>query len=71
MKRSALPLRFDKASWSRMLTDARRFGWKWVVVSVAPEGEITALDPARARRGREWCLGPDAAIANITAWVLA
>ena len=69
VKRSPLPLRFAKSAWNRMQADAKRLGWRWVVIAVDPSGEVRALDPARARRAREIRLGEDAVIDNVLAWL--
>jgi AAA+ ATPase superfamily predicted ATPase/Holliday junction resolvase len=69
VKRSALPIRFPREEWIRMEADAPRFGWRWIVAAVSPEGAVTLLDPARATRGRTVRLDARAAIDNIVAWV--
>lgn len=69
VKRTALPLRFPREEWIRMEADAERFGWRWIVAAVAPDGAATLLDPARATRGRTVGLDARAAIDNIVAWV--
>jgi Holliday junction resolvase len=69
VKRSALPLRFTQEEWSRMVADADRFGWRWIVAAVSIEGGVALLDPARAARGRAVRLGAKAVIDNIVAWV--
>ena len=52
-----------------MTSDAKRLGWKWVVVSVDPDGRILVLDPKKARRGQEIRLSKGAIIENLTAWL--
>jgi AAA+ ATPase superfamily predicted ATPase len=69
VKRSPLPLRFGKREWKRMQADAERLGWHWAIASVTPDGQVSILDPATARHGREIRLGPDAAIDNVLRWV--
>jgi len=69
VKRSAPPLRFSRTAWSRMEADSARFGWAWVVAAVDRRGEMTILDPSRARRGREVRLGEAAAIENLLLWL--
>ena len=69
VKRTALPLRFTREEWSRMVADADRFGWRWILAAVSPEGLVTLLDPARAVRGRGMRLDGKAVIENIVAWV--
>lgn len=69
VKRSALPLRFGKREWSRMEADASRWGWRWAIASVTPDGAVRILDPARARSGREMRLGEEAAIGNVLRWM--
>jgi hypothetical protein len=49
VKRTALPLRFPKAAWSRMAGDAARWGWAYCLAAVSPEGEVALLDPAAPR----------------------
>jgi len=71
VKRSALPLRFDTASWNRMAADAERLGWRFVVAA-QPPGErepVLFLDPAAARRSRGVSLDHEAAIPNLLAWL--
>ncbi len=50
VKRSPLPLRFEKAAWGRMEADASRYGWQWLIAQVSPEGQVQLLDPAKATR---------------------
>ncbi|MBN1610562.1 MAG: ATP-binding protein [Polyangiaceae bacterium] len=69
VKRSGLPLRFDRSEWSRMAADAKRWGWHWVVASVTPEVAVTLLDPAKAHKGRGVRLREDAAIDNVLGWL--
>jgi len=69
VKRSALPLRFDAATWKRMSADAERLGWRWSVAAVAPDGAVRFLDPARARRGKEVRLGELAVIDSLVEWL--
>ena len=69
VKRSALPLRFECAAWDRMGADATQLGWRWIVAAVTPAAQVALLDPAHARRGREWRLGGEAEIENLLAWL--
>jgi Holliday junction resolvase len=71
VKRSKLPLRFKRAVWDRMVADAKRFGWRWVIVAVSasPDAGILVLDPAKARIGREVRLHTDAVIENLLFWL--
>lgn len=69
VKRTVLPLRFKLEEWSRMVADAQRFGWRWIVAAVSAEGAVTLLDPARATRSRAVRLDAKAVIDNIVAWV--
>lgn len=69
VKRSDLPLRFDRASWQRMAADARRLGWQWVVATVSSAGEASFLDPAAVRRGKELRLTEAAVIDNLVEWL--
>ncbi len=69
VKRSPLPLRFSKTEWKRMDADAKRWGWRWAIASVDPDGTLRMLDPTLARRGRELRLGPEAEIENLLTWL--
>lgn len=69
VKRSSPPLRFKKREWARMEADAARWGWRWAVVSVSPEGKVLVLDPAKVTRGRELRLGENAGISNLLRWL--
>jgi len=69
VRRSALPLRFTAAEWSRMEADAKRFGWRWIVAAVGPDDAVTLLDPPRGARRKAGALDGSAAIENIVAWV--
>ncbi|MCX4241788.1 AAA family ATPase [Paraliomyxa miuraensis] len=69
VERAPFPLRFGKREWNRMDADARRWGWHWVIAAVDAEGEVHVLDPAKARRGREIRLGPEAGIDNLLRWI--
>ena len=69
VKKTDLPLRLTRAEWGRMVADAERFGWRWILAAVAPDGAVTLLDPARARSGRGVRLDVQAGIDNIVAWV--
>ncbi|MCG8554763.1 MAG: ATP-binding protein [Proteobacteria bacterium] len=69
VKRSALPLSFSRTAWSRMAADAKHLQWRWVVAAVSPRGEVSMLDPARARKGRNIRLAKGATIDNLLAWI--
>lgn len=69
VKRSPLPLRFGSAEWKRMAADAKRLGWRWVVASVGPEGDVRFLDPQKVRRGKELRLGDSAMIESLVEWL--
>lgn len=69
VKRSPLPLRFGKREWKRMEADAERWGWRWAIVSVTPDGTVRVLDPAGATHGRQVRLGEDATIDNVLRWI--
>ncbi|MBC8074387.1 MAG: hypothetical protein IAG13_39065 [Deltaproteobacteria bacterium] len=69
VKRSPLPLRFSTDAWARMVAEAERFEWQWVVAAVDDAGEVRILDPARARRGREVRFGDDAVVDNLLLWL--
>lgn len=70
VKRGSLPQRFSKEAWWRMEEDARRFGWRWVIAVVTPEGRCLLLDPALARQGEEARIGEEAAIENLLQWLV-
>ncbi len=69
VKRSPLPLRFQRREWNRMEADARRFGWRWLIASVGQEGSVTFLDPAKGRKGKEVRLTTEAKVENILSWL--
>jgi Holliday junction resolvase len=69
VKRSALPLSFSSTAWQRMLADAKRLGWRWVIASVDPAGKVLFLDPTKARRSKTVRLGESASIENLLAWI--
>ena len=69
VKRSSPPLRFSQHAWSRMQAEAKRLGWLWVVSAVSPEGEVTILDPSRAKRGKEVRVHASAEVENLLLWV--
>ncbi len=69
VKRRDLPLRFDRDTWNRMQADARELGWVWLVAAVSRGGEVTFLDPEKARIGAEARLDRSAAIGNLPAWL--
>jgi Holliday junction resolvase len=69
VKRSPLPLRFDRATWQRMHADAKRLGWRWVVASVSAGSGARFLDPGKARRGKEVRLTEAAIIDGLVAWL--
>ena len=70
VKRSPLPLRFEKTAWNRMQADAKRFGWQWVVAAVA-DHNVVFCDPAKAKRGKELRLTEAAILENLPAWLQA
>jgi hypothetical protein len=69
VKRSALPVRFDKATWSRMSADAIRLGWRWVIAAVDDAGNVRLLDPARGSRRGEVRVGEGAIIENLARYL--
>ncbi len=69
VKRSPLPLRFERAPWQRMLADGKRLGWRWVIAAVDPSGLARFLDPAAARRGKQLRLDASAVIDNLVEWL--
>lgn len=71
VKRSPLPLRFERAAFQRMQADAKRFGWRWVVASVNDGSGVRFLDPGKARRGKEVRLTESSVIDGLIAWLEA
>jgi hypothetical protein len=69
VKRSALPVRFGKAAWSRMEAEGKRFHWHWTIAAVGTDGSILMLDPHKARSGREVTLSQAAEIPNLLQWL--
>jgi Holliday junction resolvase len=69
VKRTELPVRFPRISWDRMEADGERYGWRWIVAAVSPDGEVTLFDPMRATTGRWVTLDREVAIGNILSWV--
>lgn len=69
VKRTNLPIRFKKTEWNRMIDDADRLGWQFVVAAVTPDNRLFFLDPGEARHGRALTLGEPAAIDNLLAWM--
>jgi Holliday junction resolvase len=70
VKRSPLPLRFDKPTWSRMQADAKRYGSQWIVAAVA-DHNVVFCDPGRAKRSKEVRLTETSIIDNLPAWLQA
>lgn len=68
VKRRPLPLRFTKAEWARMVADAKRMGWRWVIAAV-DDSTVRVLDPGLATKRGEVRLGERAEIANLLAWI--
>lgn len=71
VKRSPLPLRFKKSEWNRMVADAEKFNWKWVIAAVSSKGDVRLLDPDRCKSGREVRLDETAEIENLLLWLVA
>lgn len=69
IKRSPLPLAFDRPSWDRMEADGARLGWRWVVGQVTEDGAVIWLDPSLARRRRTVRIDAIAAIDNLLLWL--
>jgi Holliday junction resolvase len=69
VKRSPLPLRFSKAAWARLHSDARRLGWRCLVAAVTPEGKVFFFDPARARVGGAVTLSEGLALDTVLRWL--
>jgi AAA+ ATPase superfamily predicted ATPase/Holliday junction resolvase len=71
VKRAKLPLRLSSASWARMEAEAARFGWRWLVAVVQPDGQVAMLDPGRSRGTRAHTLDKEAIIGNLPGWLQA
>lgn len=69
VKRSALPVRFSKAAWARLHSDAERLGWRWLVAVVTPDAQVHFFDPARARVGGAVSLDAAHALDNVLRWL--
>lgn len=69
VKRSALPVRFDRATWSRMSADAARLGWRWILAAVDDAGSVRLLDPTKGSRRREVRVGEGALVENLARWL--
>lgn len=69
VKRSPVPLHFSDTAWKRLEGEAKRLSWLSVVASVAPDGAVTFLDPAKKRRQKGVSLGAGAVIENLLVWV--
>jgi len=70
VRRRSLPLVFSTAEWSRMESEAHRFGWRWVVCAVEPgSAAVRFLDPRAARVRKTVRLHPDSVIDNLLAWL--
>ena len=69
VKRSPLPLRFNRNEWSRMVAEGRSLRWHWIVASVNPSGEVNMLDPAKASVKKSITLAGKAVISNLLLWL--
>lgn len=69
VKRSTLPLRFAKTAWTRMVGDAKRWGWAFCIAAVTPEGDVALLDPKLANKRKEVRIGEEARIENLLTWL--
>lgn len=70
VKRTKLPLRFDREAWARMQQDAEDLGWQWLLAAVDTDHRVTFLDPAKARHGAQVRVHATAAIDNVLAWMV-
>ena len=52
-----------------MGADTTRFGWRWLVAAVDPDGHVTMLDPKKAQKRKEVRLGPAAEVDNVLPWL--
>ncbi len=49
-----------------ILSEAKRFGWRWVIAAVSPsDEEVLILDPHKAKLGREFRLAKEALIKTL------
>lgn len=69
VKRSPLPLRFTPHAWSRLLADAERLKWRFVVASVTPGEEVAFLAPDKAKVAKAVTLDERARLKNLLAWL--
>jgi hypothetical protein len=69
VKRSSLPLRFNRNEWSRMVAEGRSLRWHWIVASVSPSGEVNMLDPTKASVKKGITLSGKAVISNLLLWL--
>lgn len=69
VKQSPLPLRFSRAEWSRLVADAEKLRWQWVLAAVGKDQSMTILDPAKARLAREVRIDDTAEISNLLRWL--
>jgi len=71
VKRSSLPLRIKRSDWNRMVADAQKLGWRWIMAAVPIEenSSILLLDPNRAKIQKEVRLDESAAIENLLLWL--
>ncbi|MBI3182889.1 MAG: ATP-binding protein [Myxococcales bacterium] len=69
VKRGALPMRFSRAAWDRLRSDAKRLQWRGLVSTVTPDGKVHFFDPARARVGAQVTLTAASALENLLAWL--
>ncbi|MEW6433767.1 MAG: ATP-binding protein [Myxococcota bacterium] len=68
VKRKPLPLRFTKPEWQRMESEAKRYGWAWLVAQVEPSHAVRLLDPARAAKGKAVTLAERAVLEHPLDW---
>ena len=71
VKRTSFPLRIKRADWNRMVAEAKRLNWRWIiaVATPPPELQIYLLDPKKAKKNKEIRLNDSAAIDNLLIWL--
>jgi hypothetical protein len=69
IKRADLPLQLSKREFHRMRADASRFGWHWVIAVVSAKGQVSVLDPGKAKQARGVRFEEKAVIDNLLEWI--
>jgi Holliday junction resolvase len=69
VKRSSLPLSFDRESWARMEAEAKLHQWRWVIAQIGQDDMVTWLEPARTQQGKTVRIGSKAEMQNLLLWL--